>query len=143
MEDRFKFRAWDKSFHKYCENVIVSTINEKITVYGRLVDGRTALIPNSHVILEQCTGLKDKNGKLIYEGDIIKDLTFNEDLAIIRFGDSDTECGGYQCFYPEWLGKYSKRSKYSMGWRKDLVWWCKSGIKVIGNIHNNPELLER
>lgn len=36
--NRFRFRAWDKSFQKYCENVIVSAINGEITVYGRLVN---------------------------------------------------------------------------------------------------------
>lgn len=60
MNNKFRFRVWDKSFQKYCENVIVSTINGEITVYERLVNGDTSLIPHTHAVLEQCTGLKDK-----------------------------------------------------------------------------------
>lgn len=134
--DRFRFRAWDKSFHKYCENVIVSTINNEITVYGRLVGGRTALIPNSHVELEQCTGLKDKYGKLIYEGDIIelyrgksnihqkKGKRFEVKFLTHRF------CGfGFG---------YVDCPSVDMALTESKAKICK----VIGNIHENPELLE-
>ena len=136
MNDRFKFRAWDKSFNKYCENVIVSTINEKITVYGRLVNGRTQLIPNSHVVLEQCTGLKDKNGRLIYEGDIIelyrcksnihqkKGKRFEVKFLTHRF------CGfgfGYVDYPSVDMALTESKAKI---------------CRVIGNIHENPELLE-
>lgn len=123
-KDRFKFRAWDKSFHKYCENVIVSTINKEITVYGRLVGGRTELIPNSHVELEQCTGLKDKYEKLIYEGDIVNILP-EEELAVISW-DSDRACVVFEtedCCY-----SFDNFFSYE--------------LEVIGNIHENPELLE-
>lgn len=141
MNDRFRFRAWDKSFNKYCENVIVSTINEEITVYGRLVNGRTQLIPNSHVVLEQCAGLKDKNGLLIYEGDIVlfkSAFDKEESFAEIKFGKAD----GYECFYPKWHGEYIEETKYNPGWRKDIHYWIEHQIEVVGNIHENPELLE-
>ena len=126
MDDRFRFRAWDKSFNKYCENVIVSTINEKITVYGRLVNGRTQLIPNSHVVLEQCTGLKDKNGKLIYEGDVVRGPLDNDgDFGKITWNNRDG------C----WFIKYSDT-------QIDFVYVYAEKFEVIGNIHENPELLE-
>lgn len=132
MNDRFRFRVWCEEKRTYWAPKIIEETT--LFVLSRLSEKKN--------IVEQCTGLKDKNGKLIYEGDIIKDLTFNEDLAIIKFGDSGDYGGGYQCFYPEWLGKYSKSTKYSIGWRRGLVWWCNSGIEVIGNIHENHELLE-
>lgn len=122
MNDRFRFRAWDKSFNKYCENVIVSTINEKITVYGRLVNGRTQLIPNSHVVLEQCTGLKDANGTLIYEGDIV--WTDEDGYGHIRW---DNELAQFFIATEEY---------YTF----DNIF--PSEMEVIGNIHENPELLE-
>lgn len=82
--------------------------------------------------IEQCIGLKDKNDRLIYEGDIVKELIFGTELAVIEFGEKD----GYLCFYPNW------KTKVSTGWRKDLKWMCEKGLEVIGNIHENKSLLE-
>ena len=86
----------------------------------------------------QCTGLKDKNGKLIWENDIVK-YHFGNVYAQIRFGayqscfDSQkTEHIGFYVDWPE-----------SRNYRKDLGYWIHMvNTDVIGNIFDNPELLE-
>ena len=129
--NRFRFRAWDKSFQKYRENVIVSTINEEITVYERLVNGNTLLIPSAHVVLEQCTGLKDKNGRLIYEGDIIK-ITGD----VMTIGLKYMDC----LFKVIWE---DNGFWFEMLDENDCLGFCEYWeYEVVGNIHKNPELLE-
>lgn len=92
----------------------------------------------------QYTGLKDKNGKEIYEGDIIDLAYFNfmtKKRGIVKFGkykqcdmSNDYECGN-QGFYIE-VGN----DKYN-AWRPD-IWFYHSNCMVIGNIYENPELIE-
>jgi uncharacterized phage protein (TIGR01671 family) len=89
----------------------------------------------------QYTGLT-ANGKKIFEGDIIKSEQ-DEMIGVIRFGEyQTTNSGNGEChlgFSIEWYGKYSDII------RRDLGWWINAGrknIEIIGNIHDNPELLE-
>lgn len=75
----------------------------------------------------QCTGLKDRNGKLIWENDIV-----------------NTQCGKAIVIWDkaEWRIKWIKDTI----WRKDLHFWTNEDdwkCEIIGNIFDNPELLGR
>ena len=88
----------------------------------------------------QCTGLKDKNGKLIWENDIIK-YHFGDVYAPIKYGEYqscfDSASTGHIGFYVDWIGT----KKENM--RKDLGYWINMiSAEVVGNIFDNPELLE-
>lgn len=88
----------------------------------------------------QCTGLKDKNGKLIWENDIVKDL-FSDVCAQIKYGSYqncfDSTKTEHVGFYVCWSDKYTKR------YRKDLGYWINMvDAEVVGNSFDNPELLE-
>lgn len=86
----------------------------------------------------QYTGLADKNGKKIFEGDIVKcrDITNDyEFLANVQFGNPNGEYNwGYQLVTAARVNK-------------DILCWVNmddagTTIEVIGNIYDNPELLE-
>lgn len=88
----------------------------------------------------QCTGLTDKNGNLIWENDIVKDL-FSDACAQIKYGSYqscfDSTKTEHVGFYVDWSGKCTKR------YRKDLGYWINMvNAEVIGNIFDNPELIK-
>ena len=148
MSREIKFRAWDKEDEKYLlpenqEFVILPTKpsfgvtipfqsesypNENLDI--DCVDWADADLLMGRYELEQYTGLKDKSGdKEIYEGDII---SFENEKALARVLWLD----GKAMFGLKWL---------DCGVEDELDYWsvCKGPVEVIGNIHENPELLEK
>lgn len=124
MNDRFKFRFWDKE-----KNVMIYSKNGYYK--GDCFNLPLAdMFINSRFISMQCTGLKDfKNGTLIYEGDILKFRSGNK----FRIGKLEV----YKC---EWL---VSNSNFCQGA------WCGGALinlyntcEVIGNIYENPELIK-
>lgn len=91
----------------------------------------------------QFTGLTDKNGTKIFEGDILDVSAYViEGYGIVKFGEhksgdmsNDYPCGnlGFYIDFPD------KKNQYV---RKDILYFV-SECKVVGNIHDNPELLEK
>ena len=78
----------------------------------------------------QYTGLKDKNGKRIFDGDIAKVLQGKDkDIAYVGF-----ENGAFM-LYPK-TGNIYERTLWE-------YWYNDWDVEVIGNIHDNPELLEK
>lgn len=64
FNDRFKFRVWNNTYKQYLRVVNVC-----------VPDNVSQLFVGDDEVIEQCTGLKDKNGNLIYEGDVVKTKT--------------------------------------------------------------------
>ena len=125
MEMReIKFRAWD--------------INEKKMRYmGDSYVGDFHCFWRWHSRyaseLMQYTGLKDKNGKEIYEGDI---LLINGKKGVVGFRD-----GSFISLY-DWEELKGTYVNGSMWKGKELITTFDSNREVIGNIYKNPELLK-
>lgn len=124
IADRFKFRAWDKEEETYCYDAeeTYDFICGNSTV---AVETFCNLLISERYVVEQCTGLKDKNGKLIYEGDVVQVCTHDGLFAaVIKY----EHCS--------WMAVFPKSI-----YRLPLL-CIETKIEVSGNIHENPELLE-
>ena len=131
--DRFRFRAWDKKnkrmLYKIQEAYDGGCVEDEKgnDVDNCYVDCFSSFFPyddndkNEEFIVEQCTGLKDKNGRLIYENDVVS-CGF-PDIGCVKWKN-----GGF------WVSGVN----YIMPWH----FFIANKWEVLGNIHENPELLE-
>lgn len=115
----FKFRAWDGK--KMIEDVIPASETSIIELFE--YEWQETEVE----AVEQYTGLKDENGKEIYEGDIV---TLNGEWEAIEHGDCSIVTFENGCFRVG-DGYENEAGSYLSDWR------------VIGNIHENADLLER
>ena len=89
-------------------------------------------VPASDFTLMQSTGIKDKNGKEIFEGDIVKFSDCDDVYVTPVVWDKN-----YACFGLSFSGKYPTSFDYLEEFYTEL-----KDIEVVGNIYENPELLK-
>lgn len=121
-----KFRAWLKK-EQEMDNEIdhISWLEDELYCIG---DGITYMVLAEDLVLMQSTGLKDKNGKEIFGGDIVD---YKGRKAIIKWH------GSYASFIYIFVDELNKRSAE---WYPLYLAYLK--CEVIGNIYENQELLE-
>lgn len=135
MKDRYLFKAKDYN-SIWRAGLLIALREDRCAIEEK--DGSKWACDSKTIC--QCTGLKDKNGKLIWESDIIKDL-FSDVCAQIKYGSYqscfDSTKNEHVGFYVNWLGRYAKSR------RKDLGYWINIvDAEIVGNTFDNPELLE-
>lgn len=126
MNREIKFRAWDKIEREMIDNLISWEKNGDIShdnhFNSDIPPFRGYMWNSENLEIMQYTGLKDKNGEEIYEGDIIKVLN---NLSYVYYDN-----GGFRT---------NILLKSSLMYLADN----KVKIEIIGNIYENPELLEK
>lgn len=120
-----KFRAWDRILKKMTYEV---SMKLRECEYINILDMFTIL--NQRYDFMQYTGLKDANGKDIYEGDIVEAWSEGEKAI----GKVKQRIDGLWLMYPAW------QSGKSWGLMPNKE--RKTTVKIIGNIYENKELKE-
>lgn len=122
MSRIIKFRAWDKIKKEMYWNMFLDTFHFWYQEHG---------IKTEDLEIMQFTGLLDKNGKEIYEGDIVKHLYHNEIVTMVF---NPKQCG--------FQDKFPNKNRES-GWEHWDMWPIDSNyFEIISNIYENPELLK-
>ena len=138
MQDRFKFRVFI-SDKKNSKNSLTGMFKVHSLHMGTNKAIITSLYGNCSIKLEnnilmQCTGFKDKNGKLIYEGDIVRfkdNITINGSKTHISVIEHNEAFNTFM-YHAECMGLYTVNETQNK----------QFNVEVIGNIYENPELLE-
>lgn len=148
MDREIKFRAWDKNQQKMVEV-------ERLRIDAGAVDTLDTYVEanNDNVELLQYTGLTDKNGDEIYEGDIVsvpyidpvgnlhKETENHKSVVVFEHGEFAEDKGKLDNTpLNNWCEQ--EKGKYISNYGKPTIKKNKTTLEVIGNKFENPELLD-
>lgn len=123
-----KFRAWDSvKKEMFTDTFAITESGQVVVVEQEFVTSTPDYIFVDHLIIMQSTGLVDKEGTEVFEGDILHHQIQTEYTFIVKY-DKDNA---------RWYGDGLSRT-----YRIDLMKHFMQYYKIIGNIYENPELLE-
>ena len=157
MNERYLFRGktkpdgeWIYGGHMYVESLDRHIIVEHdgCKQFSDECFGFSAVIPET---VGQCTGLKDKNGNWIFEGDILRLNGNKKDLCIVCFGEFgcidfdsessvDTVIGWYYKLIE--TDALSKTEPFCLPIQINKLILSLMKAEICGSVHDNPELLE-
>lgn len=130
-----KFRAWDSVLHEYRKidmNSGKQNLGMGFEATGGIGSNTTTIYHSVGDIVEQYTGLKDFNGAEIYDGDVVKLYSETHDV----FGFEITKQQTGRIYFVD--GAFF----ISGGTGDDPIYAYEDELEVIGNIHENADLLE-
>lgn len=127
MEDRFKFRAWHEKLERMAYEIEVREgSSDWVDETGKSWSFESGIM--------QCTGPRDTNRNLIYEGDVLY-------FTVFDYNGADTQYKGKVVWADSMYHIVINReddNSFDFGW----VINQDDEIEIIGNIYENPELLE-
>ena len=131
MQNRFRFKVYYKPHNKVYNVICLNCERQKEIIIE--YNGSTALVEWENCIILQSTGLRDRDGKLIYEDDIVEftdNVTINGSKTHVAKVEHNKEFNAYR-YHAECMGWYTINPNQNK----------KFKVKVIGNVYANPELL--
>ena len=126
-----RFRAWDKIKKQMSDVRVLDWLNKMVDLPHPDIEREWDINSNENeVVLMQYTGLKDNNEKEIYEGDIVKAVSFARWVGFIKY-------------LPE-KSAFVLWDIEKQPYRDDYVFLSQfeDGFEVLGNIYENPELMK-
>lgn len=141
MQRQIKFRVWNKK-RSFFDNEFIITQDGEICC-SPLGESLFFINGNDYVV-QQFTGLFDKNNKEIYEGDVVK-TDPDHSVAKLKARRESEECTEYTKGQVRWVNEgfmvcqeYIRATRIS---EYSACGCCPCGLEIIGNIFENPELL--
>lgn len=126
---RPKFRAWDGAKKEMFKDTFAITESGQVVVVEQeFVTSPPDYVFVDHLVIMQSTGIKDKNGKEIFEGDIVD---YKGRKAIIKWH------GSYASFIYRFVDEMQERASE---W--DPLFLAYHHFEIIGNVYENKEFLE-